>query len=207
MFHQFDVDEVWQMFGMSRGQASLRIMRFISKLAIIVVGIIHRVRRQARGSDFVVMFPPTEAFDFWEYGYAIPDPHDRDAWAAFNTCDAMAHYMFDHLRVDAVMGWRTRSLTTSRRMRSCARLGYSALRQLGRSTVIMYTFYRLDQAGWAWRRARLERREAAKPSGLGDTFLTLQRATLRAEFRCPRSNRTDFRQAPARRLVTLKSSV
>ena len=167
MFHQFDVDEIWQMFGMP-GPGRLRIMRAY-RTGNLVVGIMRRVRDKAR-IGFVVMFPPTADFDFWEYGYAIPDHRDRDAWAAFNSCDAMAHYMFEHLRVEA-LGWRTR-FDNRAADAVVRRLGYQPFDSW---TVDghLYTFYRLDQPTWAARRARLDRAEALRPSGLGDTFVTL----------------------------------
>ena len=119
---------------------------------------------------FVVMFPPAQDFDFWEFGYAIPDVRDRDAFSALNATDAMAHYMFEHLRVEA-MGWRTRADNTKADA-VVRRLGYVPF---GDWTVDghHYTFYRLDQAGWAKRRAKLDKGEASHPSGLGDTFITL----------------------------------
>ncbi|MEL7370850.1 MAG: GNAT family N-acetyltransferase [Myxococcota bacterium] len=167
MFHQFDIDEVWQMFGMP-GPARLRIMRAY-RGGNLVVGIMRRTQDTKR-VGFVVMFPPTEDFDFWELGYAIPDHRDRDAWTAYNTTDAMAHYMFEHLRVKA-MGWRTREDNRAADA-IVRRLGYKSF---GRWEVDghMYTFYRLDQEGWAKRRARLDRGENSNPSGLGDTFVTL----------------------------------
>ena len=167
MFHQFDVDEVWQMFGMP-GPARLRIMRAY-RSGNLVVGMMRRARDKRR-VGFVVMFPPTADFDFWEYGYAIPEPRDRDAWMAYNTCDAMAHYMFEHLRVTA-MGWRTRSDNRAADA-IVRRLGYKSF-DSWEVDGHLYTFYRLDQAGWAARRARLDRNEALRPSGLGDTFVTL----------------------------------
>ena len=167
MFLQFDVDEVWQMFGMP-GPARLRVMRAY-RSGNLVVGIMRRVHDKVR-IGFVVMFPPTADFDFWEYGYAIPDHRDRDAWAAYNTCDAMAHYMLEHLRVEA-LGWRTRSDNRAADA-IVRRLGYKSF---GAWEVDghMYTFYRLDQETWAARKARLDRYEAKNPSGQGDTFVTL----------------------------------
>ncbi len=167
MFHQFDVDEVWQMFGMP-GPGRLRVMRAY-RSGNLVVGILRRVRDRSR-IGFVVMFPPTSDFDFWELGYAIPDHRDRDAWSAFNATDAMAHYMFEHLRVDA-MGWRTREDNKAADA-IVRRLGYQPFDRW-EVDGHMYTFYRLDQAGWAKRRARLDRQEQRHPSGQGDTFLTL----------------------------------
>lgn len=163
MFHQFDVDEIWQMFGLP-GPGRLRVMRAY-RSGNLVVGIMRRVQGKKR-IGFVVMFPPTGDFDFWEFSYAIPDPLDRDAWAAFNSTDAMAHYMFEHLRV-AAMGWRTRADNRAADA-IVRRLGYKSF---GAWEVDghHYTFYRLDAAGWMARKARLARHE---PEGV-EPFVTL----------------------------------
>lgn len=170
LFDRFDDDEIWQMFGFP-GPSRLKIMRAY-RSGNLVVGMMYRVQDRAR-IGFVLMFPPTKDFDFWELGYAIPDPKDRDAYCAFNATDAMAHYMFEHLRVDA-MGWRTRHDNRAADA-VVRRLGYVAF---GSWAVDGhdYTFYRLDQAGWAKRRAKLDRGEKSHPSGAGDTFVTLGEA-------------------------------
>src|SRR5687768_7067622 len=119
---------------------------------------------------FVIMFPPTADFDFWEFGYAILDPNDRDAFSALCATDAMAHYMFDHLRVEA-MGWRTRADNRAADA-VVRRLGY---RPFGAWTVDghHYTFYRLDRDGWTKRFQKLQAGERTHPSGIGDVFVTL----------------------------------
>lgn len=167
LFEQFDAPEVWQMFGFP-GPSRLKIMRAY-RSGNVVTSILKRVSDRHR-LGFVVMFPPAQDFDFWEFGYAIPDVRDRDAFSALNATDAMAHYMFEHLRVEA-MGWRTRADNTKADA-VVRRLGYVPF---GDWTVDghHYTFYRLDQAGWAKRRAKLDKGEASHPSGLGDTFITL----------------------------------
>lgn len=167
MFEQFDRPEIWQMFGFP-GPSRLKIMRAY-RSGNSVSGIIKRVHDRKR-VGFVVMFPPTGDFDFWELGYAIPDPHDRDAYSAFHSTDAMAHYMFEHLRVEA-MGWRTREDNRAADA-VVRRLGYEsfgAWQVDGHN----YTFYRLDQAGWKKRRKKLDKGEKTHPSGLGATFITL----------------------------------
>ena len=167
LFDQFDEPEVWRMFGFP-GPSRLKIMRAY-RSGNVVSAILRRVADRAR-LGFVVMFPPSQDFDFWEFGYAIPEPRDRDAFSALNATDAMAHYMFEHLRVEA-MGWRTRA--DNRKADAVVRrLGYvpfGAWEVDGHA----YTFYRLDQAGWAKRRAKLDRGEQTHPYGLGDTFVTL----------------------------------
>lgn len=167
MFDNFDREEVWQMFGL-RGPAKLRMMRSY-RSGDLVVGILKRLEDRKR-TGFVVMYPPTADFDFWELGYVIPDIKDRDAFSALNATDAMAHYMFEHLNVEA-MGWRTRSDNRAADA-VVRRLGY---KPFGNWDVEghHYTFYRLDQAGWQKRKRKLQRGEALKPYGLGDVFLTL----------------------------------
>lgn len=93
------------MFGLD-GPSKLTLLRHY-RSGDLVVGILHRVEPRKR-IGFVVMFPPDPSRDFWEFGYAIGDPLDRDAFSAMSSTDAMAHYMFEHLHVEA-MGWRTRS--------------------------------------------------------------------------------------------------
>lgn len=166
-FEQFDNDEVWQMFGLP-GPGRMRIMRMY-RSGDLVTAMIYRVADQKR-IGFVVMFPPTDDFDFWELGYAIPDHADRDAFSAFNSTDAMAHYMFEHLNVKA-MGWRTRSDNRAADA-VVRRLGYKsfgAWKVDGHD----YTFYRLDQEGWQKRRRKLDKGEASHPSGIGGAFASL----------------------------------
>lgn len=164
----FDLPEIWEMFGLS-GPSRFDMARR-HREGHLVVGLLKRVEDQKR-IGFVIMYPPTEAFDFWELGYAIPDTIDRDAFSAFNATDAMAHYMFEHLRVEA-MGWRTRADN---------RAADAVIRRLGYKSYgawevdgHQYTFYRLDEPGWAKRRAKLDRGEAKHPSIGGDTFVTLE---------------------------------
>ena len=168
VFNLFDEDFVWQMFGLP-GPGKLRIMRAY-RTGDLVLGILRRVADRRR-TGFVVMFPPSGDFDFWEFGYAIPDPKDRDAFSALSATDAMAHYMFEHLNVEA-MGWRTRAGNRAADA-VVRRLGY---KPFGTWEVDgdEYTFYRLDREGWAKRRRKLDAGERQCASGLGDTFLTLR---------------------------------
>ena len=167
IFDAFDREEVWGMFGFP-GPGRDRIMSQ-HRDGNLVMGLLKRVEDEKR-IGFVTMFPPTDEFDFWELGYAILDPADRDAYAAFNATDAMAHYMFEHLRVSA-MGWRTREDNRAADA-VVRRLGY---RPFGAWEVSghHYTFYRLDRAGWAKRRRKLDLGEERHPSGLGSTFVML----------------------------------
>jgi RimJ/RimL family protein N-acetyltransferase len=166
-FHQFEEPEVWEMFGFS-GPARARLMRAF-RSGNLVVGIIHRARDRRR-IGFALCFPPAGTFDFWEFGYAISARDERNAYNALNTTDAMAHYMFEHLHITAI-GWRTREDNYAADA-IVRRLGYEPFSKSfidGHN----YTFYRLDQAGWAKRRARLDRGEEKYPSGVGGTFLLL----------------------------------
>ncbi|MCK6549320.1 GNAT family N-acetyltransferase [Myxococcota bacterium] len=182
---QFDDPEVYEMFGF--GQPSrVKLMRAY-RGGDLVVGILHKVEGRKR-IGFVIMFPPAGQFDFWEFGYDIPDPKDRDAFCAFNATDAMAHYMFEHLRVTA-MGWRTREDNRAADA-VVRRLGYKPYEtsfQDGHN----YTFYRLDQAGWAQRRAKLDRGEASHPSGIGATFVTLMPPYEPIEPKLPEGGSSD----------------
>lgn len=163
----FEKEEVWGMFGFD-GPGRTRIVQQ-HRQGNLVMGLLKRVSDEKR-LGFVTMFPPTDRFDFWELGYAIMDPADRDAYAAFNATDAMAHYMFEHLRVDA-MGWRTREDNKAADA-VVRRLGYKAFDSWEEGGH-KYTFYRLDQAGWAKRRKKLDLGEERHPSGLGATFVML----------------------------------
>lgn len=164
---QFQRQEVWEMFGMD-GPSKMVLLRFV-RAGDTVVGILWRAYPQKR-IGFVVMFPPDAGRDYWEFGYAIPDPNDRDAFSAMYSTDAMAHYMFEHLNVEA-MGWRTRDDNRAADA-VIRRLGYVVDKEL-ESQGHMYRFYRLDREGWQKRRAKLDRGEESHPSGLGSTFLTL----------------------------------
>lgn len=164
---QFESREVWEMFGLE-GPSKLSLLR-LYRGGDLVVGILHRVEPRKR-IGFVVMFPPDPSRDFWEFGYAIADPLDRDAFSAMSSTDAMAHYMFEHLHVEA-MGWRTRS-DNHAASAVIRRLGYTP-RETRDDKNYKYTIYRLDREGWFRRRAKLDRGEATHPSGIGDTFVTL----------------------------------
>lgn len=164
---QFDIPEIWEMFGLDT-PGRFKILR-LYRSGDLVVGILHTVSPRKR-IGFVVMFPPDKGRDYWEFGYAIPDPNDRDGFSAMYSTDAMAHYMFDHLGVEA-MGWRTRSDNRAADA-IIRRLGY----QPQEERILeghQYTFYRLDREGWARRKAKLDRGEAERPYGIGATFVTL----------------------------------
>ena len=167
LFDLFDTPEIYDMFGFNR-PSKTRIMRAY-RGGDLVVGIIRFAKTKKR-LGFGIVFPPAGNFDFWEFAYAIPDPLDRDAFSALNTCDAMAHYMLEHLRVPAV-GWRTREDNRAADA-VVRRLGYEPFETMfvdGHN----YTFYRMVLDGWLKRKARLMRGEETHPSGTGEVFVTL----------------------------------
>jgi RimJ/RimL family protein N-acetyltransferase len=116
-----------------------------------VFGVIREVKSRER-IGFVVVFPPSPVFDAWSFAYAIPDARHRNAFFAINTTDAMAHYMFEHLRVDA-LGWETREGKTAADA-VVRRLGYTASEARvfeGRT----YQFYRITIDDWRRRREKI----------------------------------------------------
>src|SRR5687767_5508182 len=71
VYEEFDREEVWEMFGFT-GASGLKILR-ARRAGNLVLGMLKRVADRKR-IGFVVMFPPTADFDFWEFGYAIREP-------------------------------------------------------------------------------------------------------------------------------------
>ncbi|HTT07726.1 MAG TPA: GNAT family N-acetyltransferase [Gammaproteobacteria bacterium] len=158
MFDQFHNPEISEMFGYLHLGGPIMIYRY-SAGALIVATIKLVATRERIG--FLIMYPPAE-LRFWEFGYAIPDPANRNAFNALNSTDALAHYMFEHLEV-SLLGWRTRedNRTADAVVR---RLGYppgERIEELGHR----YTLYRLNREGWMKRREKLERGEARQQAG------------------------------------------
>jgi RimJ/RimL family protein N-acetyltransferase len=124
------------------------------RAATLVVAIIKSVATRRR-IGFLVMYPPVGGnFNFWEFGYAIPDPADRNAFHALNATDAVGCYMFQHLQVP-LCGWRTRADNHAANA-VVRRLGYQAGETLNLDGHD-YTIYRLDQEGWKKRYRKLDR--------------------------------------------------
>lgn len=113
--------------------------------------------RLAQGNvkiGFALMFPPTDTVGFWEFGFAITEPRQRNAYHALNTMDAMAHYMLDIQGVPLVGG---RIRQDNRAAAAIAlRAGHRPqfTREHGAHT---YTFYTLDADGWRARKEKLAR--------------------------------------------------
>lgn len=124
-----------------------------------------------RRVGFAVVFPPTEAFDAWSFAYAIPDPRDRDGYTALHATDAMAHYLFEHLRVP-VVGFDIRAdrNASDAIIRRIGYTAYTSREVLGQT----FRLYRVDRATWDRRKAKLERGERDHPSGVGAVFVKLR---------------------------------
>lgn len=167
MLDQFEKEEIWKMFGFAGPSRAL--IKERRDKGTLVIGIIHRVTG-AKRIGFIVCFPPTAPFDAWEFGAAIPDQKERDAFSAIHAADAMTHYMFDHLRIERGM-WRTRddNHASNALARRIGYRPYAAWEVEG----VRYQFFRMDRPRWEQRLDRLDRGEERSPSGLGDLFVTL----------------------------------
>ena len=169
MFEHFHNPEISEMFGYDDLGAAIMPLRY--RAGTLVVATIRNSETRKR-IGFLIMYPPVGGnFNFWEFGYAIPDPADRNAFHALNTTDAVGCYMFEHLHVP-MCGWRTRADNHAANA-VVRRLGY----QPGETLEMdghHYTIYRLDQAGWAKRRRKLELGEVQFQGGIGAAFGVLR---------------------------------
>ncbi len=166
---QFDRPDIHPMFGFTVPAGMEMGARL--KAGELIVGMIRLVHGGAR-IGFVLMFPPGPPVEFWEFGYAITSPKHRDAYAAMNAMDAMAHYMLDHLKVPLV-GGRTRDDNAAADA-IVRRLGYKRIRQANHLDHV-YDVYTLDAAGWVRRKAKLTAGEAIRPSEGGAPFAILEK--------------------------------
>lgn len=166
VFEQFYCPEISQMFGYMDLGTPVMLLRY--RAGTLVLAIIRSTATRKR-IGFLVMYPPA-GFDFWEFGYAIVDAGDRNAFNALNTTDAVGHYMFEHLQVP-ICGWRTRADNRAADA-VVRRLGYVA----GETIVEeghRYTIYRLDQAGWAKRLEKLRAGQGPEEDGGKPLFIVL----------------------------------
>lgn len=163
---QLQAPQIKEMFGLEPGTA--RDVRAATAQGQLIMGIIRRAETRKR-IGFVGMRAPWRD-DAWEFSYAIPDPAERDAYAALHTMDLVAHYMLDHVRASAVGGWTRVDNHAAEAV--ARRAGHVRVGQAGYNG-FEWNIYRLEPAGWAARKARLERGEAAHPSGIGGIFATL----------------------------------
>lgn len=152
IFDQFHHREISEMFGYQA--LGPIVMPRMFRSGSLVISVVHR-SEDGKRIGFVIMYPPA-GFSFWEFGYAIPDPADRNAFDALNATDAMAHYMFEHLQVPE-LGWRTRE-DNQNADAVVRRLGYEQKGEFEQGGH-RYRLYRLDQAGWARRKAKIARGE------------------------------------------------
>lgn len=122
---------------------------------VMILGTIRRVAdRSSVGT--VVLAPHAPDGSSWEYSIEISEAKHRDAFAAVNASDIMAHYIFDHVGADEVV---FRVEASNRAAAAIAlRIGYhpSARIETEEGPLIHYV---LDQATWQRRRERIEGRE------------------------------------------------
>jgi RimJ/RimL family protein N-acetyltransferase len=165
--HQLDQEDVWQMFGFE-GPMGDAVRQGHAK-ADMVLGVIRRVRDRQRIG--FVMCTPLVLFNAWELGVAISDPKDRDAWSAIHAMDAFAHYVVEHLGITTVMARVKEKNRASIAM--IQRLGYSQFNtsEIKGERCRMYSF---SVSAWERRRAKLDRAEQDRPSGIGATFVMLE---------------------------------
>lgn len=144
-----DDPEIWLQFGFP-GPAGRRFRHYYKRKRALIAATISTISPMKR-VGFTIMFPPAD-LGCWEFAYVIPEASDRNLFTALNSTDIMAHYMFDHLGIDAI-GWRTRE-GNNRADAVIRRLGYAPAetREMDDAT---YTFYQLDRAGWAKRLEKL----------------------------------------------------
>lgn len=155
--------ELLASFGLSPGDDRLaRAVRDRNVQAGVIFG------EGQKRVGFTYLYPPREGDAFWEYIAAIPDVADRDGFTALDAFDAMAFYAFDWMKV-ARLGFRIEDRNTAA-LAIVQRLGFARQRTEEVEGKTMHV-YAVDRAAWGARLAKLERREATHPSGLGATFL------------------------------------
>ena len=131
------------------------------RMGMLVLAIIKMVATRKR-IGFLVMYPPVPGNNYWEFGYALPDPADRNAFHALNTHDAVGHYMFEHLNVP-LCGSRSREDNHAANA-VIRRLGYrpvNSCEQDGHK----YEFFAMYQEDWQRRREKLARGEERENTG------------------------------------------
>ena len=159
-----DADLEWIFRTGSEGSHAIRMRTHQAYIAgKVLVGVIWRPN-DGRRVGFVILVPAGAGR--WEFSIAIPQPSDRDLFSAVHACDALCHYMFDH--VDGTVGavWRIREDNVAAQMLS-RRMGHSP-QGTGLHDAHSYYRYTLNRDEWLARRARLEAR-----AGGGQAFSTL----------------------------------
>ena len=149
LYAHLDDPNVFGWFGFSSpAGASIRRRHDAGNL---VVGIMRRAGHFPP-IGFVILFPPTDELPHWELSYAVTDRTRRNAFFAIHASDAIFHYMFDHLKVEAV-GWRTRA-DNRPALAILRRLGYPTT-ETRRGERHTYLFSRLGRSDWADRQRKL----------------------------------------------------
>ena len=159
MFGHFHNPEISEMFGFQAMGAAKMLLRY--RMGMLVLAIIKMVATRKR-IGFLVMYPPVPGNNYWEFGYALPDPADRNAFHALNTHDAVGHYMFEHLNVP-LCGSRSREDNHAANA-VIRRLGYEPV-DSREEDGHKYEFFAMDQAGWRRRREKLTRGEQRENTG------------------------------------------
>lgn len=147
LYAQFDDPAFYPLYGYAAPRGAQ--IRDQHDAGNLVVGVIRTADERI---GYVVLFPPTDQLDAWEFCYAIPNPKHRNAFWAIAASDAALCYMFDHLKVEAV-AWRTRKDNRAA-LAIIRRIGYATDSE-GEVDGQTYLFTRLDRSGWDRRKARL----------------------------------------------------
>jgi RimJ/RimL family protein N-acetyltransferase len=164
---QFERQDIYEMFGFNSAANVLMGHRLREDLIVATIKLAqHQVR-----IGFALMFPPSDAVPFWEFGYAVTEPRHRNAFNAVNSMDAMAHYTLDILGLERV-GGRTRE---DNRAAAAIALRCGHQPQFSRvHDTHVYTFYTLESQGWARRKEKLKRGEQEHPWAGGSIFHILK---------------------------------
>lgn len=165
---QFSTPEISEMFVFGDDVRNWHV-RAGHRIGTLVIGIMRRVVDRRR-IGFVCAAAPTPDRKYWELMAAIPDRKNRDGFAALHAMDTFCCYLFDHVKID-VLAANIR-MDNPHPMVLTERAGYRRV-AVEEQEGHMHAVYLCDQDAWAKRKARLERGEAAHPTGLGGPFVIL----------------------------------
>jgi len=147
ILEQFDREDTWKTFGYD-GPAMGRAM-WIYLEQQLILGVIKRGHERL---GFCVLFPPQAGGKAWEFGYVVTERRARDAFTALHAVDAISHYLFDLIKVEAV-SFRVRDENKAS-LAVISRLGYRPFKAI-ESKEGKFHYFEVDQAKWAERRAML----------------------------------------------------
>jgi RimJ/RimL family protein N-acetyltransferase len=151
IFAEFNERDTWWGFGYDGPSAPTAIAAyFASRVVVMVI----RTRDELHRIGFVVLFGPQKEDGDWEFGYAIPDPRDRNAFAAIAAVDAACHYIFEHRTNVPALRWR---IVSGNRAAAAVvgRLGYAECDDPHAITGEGVKLYRGSRADWQARKKRL----------------------------------------------------